>query len=566
MTLRCRPGAALLGLAGLLVGAVGAAGSVVPSSPAPAPAPAMGAVTGPAASPAGPNIVVVMADDMRVDDLRFAPNIRRLVARRGLTFRNSFSPFPLCCPARASFFTGVYTHRHRVWSHTRRWGYQAFDDSRTIATALRRTGYQTGFVGKYLNGYGPHESKVSGIPSWRYVPRGWTDWRASLDPGVAGTHGGTYNYYDTPYNVNGRLDNRYRGRYQTTVIGDFSVGMARRLGRRAKPFFMSVNYVAPHFGGPTEADDPGRITNRHGTLRGFPTPARPQWVRGRFDGVVTRAAGLPKGGGPAERSVKDKPPILRRLAELKLSERAALREVTRQRAESVFVMDQQVRRLIATLRRTGEWKNTVFMFTSDNGYFQGEHRKRQGKILGHEPSLRVPFLVTGPGMRGGGQHGRLRFDPITTVDVAATILDLAGARPPYAPDGASRVPTMRRGDRGWTTPVLYEALHTGGQQGGGFDDARTAIGVRTARYSMLVYRNGAELYDLVEDPLENRSRWDDRDYRFVRRALRQVWWDLKDCRGADCRIALPARLAAGPHKIRRMTTRYWRVVDRVYGW
>jgi hypothetical protein len=125
---------------------------------------------------------------------------------------------------------------------------------------------------------------------------------------------------------------------------------------------------------------------------------------------------------------------------------------------------------------------------------------------------------------------------------------------------------MRRGDRGWTTPVLYEALHTGGRKGGGFDDVRTAIGVRTARYSMLVYRNGAELYDLVEDPLENRSRWDDRDYRFVRRALRQVWWDLKDCRGADCRIALPARLAAGPHKIRRMTTRYWRVVDRVYGW
>ena len=519
------------------------------------------------AEAARPNIVVVMADDMRVDDLRFAPHVRRLVAQRGLTFRNSFSPYPLCCPARASFFTGLYAHGHRVWSHREPWGYRVFDDSRTIATSLRQAGYRTGFVGKYLNGYGPHTSRVSGTPSWSYVPRGWSDWRAAIEnPGIPGVHGGTYNYFDTPYNVNGRLRNDYQGRYQTSVIGDFSVGMARRFGSTRQPFFMSVNYVAPHHGNPAEPDDPGRVLDRNGDPVHFDTPARPRWVKGRFDQVIRRSAGLPRGGGPAERSMVDKPARLRMLPEPTRRERRAMRDVTRQRAESVLVMDQQVRRLIGTLKRTGEWRNTVFMFTSDNGYLLGEHRVRQGKILGHEPSLRVPFLVTGPGMRGGGQHGRLRFDPITTVDVAATIIDIADARPPYASDGASRVPTMRRGDRGWTTPVLYEALHTGGQQGGGFDDVRTAIGVRTARYSMLVYRNGAELYDLVEDPLQNRSRWDDREYRFVRRALRQVWWDLKDCRGRQCRIALPPRLAAGPDDTRRLTTRYWRGVDRVYGW
>ena len=169
-------------------------------------------------------------------------------------------------------------------------------------------------------------------------------------------------------------------------------------------------------------------------------------------------------------------------------------------------------------------------------------------------------------MRGRGVQGRFRDDPITTVDVAATIVDLGGARPPYPPDGASRVPTMRRGDRGWQAPVLYEALHTGGEQGGGFDDERTTIGVRTARYSMIRYRDGAELYDLVEDPLQNRSRWDAPEYRSVRRALRQVWWDLKDCIGQECRVALPDRLAAGPGENRRITTRYWGRVDRVYGW
>jgi arylsulfatase A-like enzyme len=514
-----------------------------------------------------PNVVVVMADDMRVDELRFAPHVRRLVGRRGLTFANSFSPYPLCCPARASFLTGQYTHNHRVWSHERPWGYRAFDDSRTLATSLRRAGYRTGFIGKYLNGYGPQRSKVSGEPSWRYVPRGWTDWRASFeDPGVRGIHGGTYNYFDSPYNVNGRVQNGYRGRYQSTVIGDFSVGMARRFADARKPFFMYVNYVAPHFGGPSEPDDPRGLVDRNGRPWTANTPARPDWVKGRFDGVIRRAAGLPRGGGPAEAGMRDKPPRLRRLPEPTARERAAMRELTRQRAEAIFVLDREVARLVATLKRTGEWRRTVFVFTSDNGYFLGEHRRRQGKTLGYEPSLRVPLLVTGPGMRGDDEHGHTRNDPITTVDLAATVLDLAGATAPRPLDGASKVEVLRVGDRGWTVPVLHEAIRTGGRRGGGFDDVRSSIGIRTARYSMLLHRFGAELYDLEADALQNESRWRSEDYRAVRRQLRRVWEQVKDCAGASCRTPLPEGLAAGPAENRRLTRGYWEDVSRVYGW
>ncbi len=514
-----------------------------------------------------PNIVVVMADDMRVRDLRFAPRLRRLVARRGISFENSFAPYPLCCPARASFLTGVHAHRHHVWSHEKPWGYQRFDDSRTLATSLRRAGYRTGFVGKYLNGYGPHDSLVSGRASYRYVPRGWTDWRAAFeDPDVPGIHGGTYYYFDTPYNVNGRVDNRYRGRYQTGVIGDFSVGMARRFAGHRAPFFLYVNYVAPHHGAPVERDDPRVLVGRDGRRRTMLTPARPDRVKGRFDGVVRRGAGVPRGGGPTEASVRDKPGALGRLPELTARERRALRDTTRQRAESIYVMDQQVRRLVATLKSTGEWRRTVFVFTSDNGYLLGEHRILQGKIWGHEPSLRVPMLVTGPGMRGRGEAGHRRSDPITTVDLAATVLDLAGARAPYRPDGVSRVHTLTEGDQGWTTPVLHEALHTGGRQGGDFDDVRTAIGIRTSRYALLRYRNGAELYDLADDAVENRNRWRSEAYREVRSDLMAVWREMKDCRGQACQVVLPDSLAAGVVENRRRTRAYWRQVDRVYGW
>ena len=117
-----------------------------------------------------PNIITILADDMRTDDLRWMPDVRRLIADRGLTFRNSFSPYPLCCPARASLMSGQYAHNHHVFSHARPYGFQAFDDSYTMATALRDGGYNTGLIGKYLNGYGEKEL-------WNDTPRSAISWR-----------------------------------------------------------------------------------------------------------------------------------------------------------------------------------------------------------------------------------------------------------------------------------------------------------------------------------------------------------------------------------------------------
>ncbi|NHA02069.1 sulfatase-like hydrolase/transferase [Nocardioides sp. W3-2-3] len=182
-----------------------------------------------------------------------------------MTFENSFSPFPLCCPARASFLLGQYAHNHHVWWHDPPYGYGAFDDSRTIATSMHDAGYRTGFIGKYLNRYGLARSKVTDEPSARYVPNGWDDWRAAVEPpGDSDIHGNTYDYMDTPFNVNGQIDNRYRGVYQSDVIGDFSVAMAKRFAKQPKPFFMYVNYVAPHHGTPNAPDEPVVVKDENG--------------------------------------------------------------------------------------------------------------------------------------------------------------------------------------------------------------------------------------------------------------------------------------------------------------
>ena len=118
-----------------------------------------------------PNVLVIETDDMRWDDVRWMPNVRRLIQARGLSFESSFSPYPLCCPSRASFLTGRYAHNHEVLSHAEPFGFASFRDKRTIATVLQKAGYRTGLVGKYLNGYG-QQALRNGEPSLNYVPPG----------------------------------------------------------------------------------------------------------------------------------------------------------------------------------------------------------------------------------------------------------------------------------------------------------------------------------------------------------------------------------------------------------
>ena len=227
-----------------------------------------------------------------------------------------------------------------------------------------------------------------------------------------------------------------------------------RYSRADKPFFLYLSALAPHYGGPREPDDVDSIRRPDGRVFEFKTPARPDWVKGRFDDEIRRSPGLPANGGPSEDDVSDKPLAFRN-PELNERERQLATALTRQRAESIAVLDTQVRRLVETLRERGELDETVFVFTSDNGYFLGEHRFRNGKRMGYEPSIRVPLVIAGPGI----PHG-VRNDPAKTPDLTATILDLAGAKAPRPADGRSLVPSFAA-DRGWTAPVVTEGIVDG---------------------------------------------------------------------------------------------------------
>ena len=241
-----------------------------------------------------PNVLLIMVDDMRTDELQWMPNVQKLIGDQGVTFNNGFASLPLCCPARASVLTGLYPHNHGVWSHEAPWGFSALRDEDTLPVWMQRAGYYTTYMGKYLNGYGstPEPGKKTGT-STQYCPPGWDLWRGSVDGGMDPDDpqdGGTYRFFDTTLNDNCNGYLPLGPTYQTTAYGklaseqlvaDKRAGQALvqlRLVHRAAP--RGAGGVRrprlPGHPGPAEADLGGvRHVHQEGARRRLARP-RPQ--------------------------------------------------------------------------------------------------------------------------------------------------------------------------------------------------------------------------------------------------------------------------------------------------
>lgn len=498
-----------------------------------------------------PNVLMIMVDDMRTDELKWMPNVQKLLADRGVTFTNGFASFPLCCPARASVMTGQYPHNHGVWSHTPPWGFSSLDDSDTMPVWLNDSGYRTTYLGKYLNGYGsmPEPGRSTGT-STQYVPRGWDLWRGSIDGGLpAGdpNEGSTYRFYDTTLNDNGNGYVPLKGEYQTHAYARLGNEMNAESAATGKPFFSYVSFTAPHHGGPAEADDPPDLA----------TPARPRALWGAFDKYIKKAPG----SDWKDPDLADKPEIMQR--QIKPKVRKQIVELARQRAEALYVVDQSVKKLVNGLKKSGAYKNTVIAFTSDNGYFLGEQGRPEGKILPYEPSLRVPLVMAGPGI----PRGEVRTDPFLSVDYASTFADLADARPSKRVDGRSMLDVARLGDESagdtWSRIVLTETnpnpLVTRQvkrrQPVGARPDGETlrgfVTGIRTGDFLYTEWdRNPrikdkgieVELYDLRQDPNQYRNLAVDSEYDELVEQLHGVLVKQRECRQESCRGLLPEDL------------------------
>jgi N-acetylglucosamine-6-sulfatase len=455
-----------------------------------------------------PNIVLILVDDMAERDLEHMPKVRALLGDEGTTFANSFTPFSLCCPDRTSILTGQYAHNHGVLGNdTPKYplgGYPGFHtDDNTLATWLDDAGYQTAFVGKYLNRYAK-----GGAPA--RVPPGWDDWHATKAL-----------HYDTvPMYENG-ADTVHRGVYATDLVTGMSDRIIASTMSRAEPLFLWTSYFAPHAGDPKDPDD--TCTGR-GAPRSVATPSPSPRDRDDFAGLR-----LPDDPSFNEADVSDKPAAIRRLARLSPTMVGCLAELNRQRIESLQSVDRGVSKIVAAVTAAGEIDNTVFVFTSDNGYLIGQHRVPQGKVLPYEPSIRVPLIVRGPGFAAGAVHSQLT----ATVDLAPTLADLAGATPRRIIDGISLLPGSGLSEHADRDIVLEAGPKT-------VKGPMTFTGLRTERYKYVEYATGErELYDLRSDPYELRNLAGDPAVADIEQKLAAELAAVRNCAGRMCDVETP---------------------------
>jgi N-acetylglucosamine-6-sulfatase len=406
---------------------------------------ALGIVVALALAPAAaaqPSIVVVLTDDQRFDTIAQMPNVQSELAARGAVFTNAFVVNPVCCPSRASLLTGAYSHTHGVYSNRGKYGgFKIFRDSRTIATKLQAAGYETGFFGKYLNGY-----------NGTYVPPGWSRWTAFS---IAF---GSHLYYDVTLNEDGTLV-PYTG--PASYSTDLLAGQAADFIRDAEgPVFVVLSPTAPHA--------PAIPAPRHeGAFSGM-EPWRPPSYN--------------------EADISDKPAFARARPLWDAERRAREDAFHEDQLESLLAVDDAVGELVEALEDTGRIGNTLFVYTSDNGLSWGENRWNS-KYVADESSIRVPLVVRyDPLLASRRQESRFALN----IDLAPTFAELAGA--PFQADGRSLVPLLAATAPPWQSIFLVEHL-------GPFAPPYCALRRPALKY--VQYSTGEEeLYDLAADPFE----------------------------------------------------------------
>ena len=438
-----------------------------------------------------PNILFVLTDDMRADDLRYMPETRKLLVNRGVKFKNAFVTRSMCCPSRATILRGQYAHNHRVWVNVPPMGgFQRFRklgrEKSTIATWLNNAGYDTVLIGKYLNNY----------DDTKHVPPGWDGWNAYL---------GTYYEPDTyRINENGNIKTYDRSRiHDTDLLADKATGFVRHTAGGA-PFFMHLSPYAPHA--------PAHYAKRHANL---------------FSDRL-----LPKPPNFNEADVSDKPAWVRNKPRLSSTQTSEMTQLYRKRLRALQSVDEMVGRLVDALRDTGQLSNSYIVFTSDNGLHLGVHRLEE-KATAYEEAIHVPLVVRGPGVPAG----KVRSQMALNNDLAPTFADLAGVSPPAFVDGRSLSPLLSAAPpAAWRTAFLVEHRRSANE----LANARVIPdydAVRTANHLYVEYGTGEkELYNLANDPHELRSihRTAGSD---LKRSLASRLDDLRGCAADGCRSA-----------------------------
>jgi arylsulfatase A-like enzyme len=445
----------------------------------------------PVQSPASsrPNVVFIMTDDHAAHAISAygsrvnrTPHLDRL-ADEGALLSRVFATNSICTPSRAAILTGQYAHLNGVTMFNR------FDSSKmTVARLLQQGGYHTGMIGKWHLGSDP-----VGFDRWEILPG--------------------QGAYRNPVFYTATAERSFPGRYATDVITDLAVEFIENRPRD-RPFFLMMHHKAPH-----RPWEPSEAHGAHFALQRIPEPVT------LWDGYETRTDALHENqqriaNDLTNRDLKLPPPA--GLAGPELNKWLAIkpmsvtierdgRSVTLSGADlvrwkyqrymqdylaTVQSVDDSVGRVLGVLDRAGLAGNTLVIYTSDQGFFLGDHGMYDKRFM-YEESIRMPFLVRWPARIKPGTRSD---DMALNIDFAPTFLDAAGLPPSPAMQGRSLLPVLLgQTPADWRTSMYYRYYHDPGDH-----NTRAHLGVRTATHKLIHFwkKDQWELFDLVNDPYE----------------------------------------------------------------
>jgi len=377
-----------------------------------------------------PNIILILADDLDKELFSHSVRIDALITQQGARFDNHMVSLSLCCPSRATTLRAQYAHNTGIYHNGP--GLGGFDlfyakglESSTVANWLQGAGYQTALIGKYLNGYPNAQSGPN------YIPPGWNYF-------ISPNAGSPYTEYNYSLNENGitTTHGHQSWDYLQDLLTSRAVNYIKNVtvNNPDQPFFMYLAPYLPH----APALPPARYLNVPASVKLPSATDQPQNFIYLNNLNLPTLYKVPRSPAYSEIDVNDKPAWVRKLTPFSDYWRYQNDLQYTNRRLSMQAVEDMVESVVNTLKASGQLNNTYIIFTSDNGYHQGQHRMNAGKDTGYEEDINVPMVMRGPGI----PKGTVISNITANVDLATTFADIAGVTPPSFVDGRSFKPLL----------------------------------------------------------------------------------------------------------------------------